>query len=81
MSADINKRLRALDARRHGFDRSSVIFDSASGFEARAHLSETYQKRSSGYHTRYALGAMQAVAASYTALSVAEAERVQAQIA
>lgn len=81
MSADINKRLRALDARRHGFDRSSVIFDSASGVEARAHLSETYQKRSNGHHTRYALGAMQAVATSYTALSIAEAERVQAQIA
>jgi len=81
MSADITQRLRALDARRHGFDRSSVTFDSASGFEARAHLSETYQKRSNGQHTRYALGAMQAVAASYTTLSITEAERVQAQIA
>lgn len=81
MSLDINQRLRALDARRHGLDRAVFAYDSTVGLGTQPRLTESYQKRSSGSHTRYALGAMQEVERSYTVLSVQEAERVQSQIA
>lgn len=80
MSVDINQRLRALDARRRGLDRASLVFDSAAEFSAQRSFKESYEKRSSGRYTRYALGAMQEVERSYTALSFQEAERVQSQI-
>lgn len=81
MSSDIDKRLRALNARRQGRDRATHTFDAVASMEAYPPLEESYQKRSTREHTRYALGAMQEVDRSYTDNGIKEAERVQAQIA
>lgn len=83
MSKDIDRRLKALDSRRRGTDRiGQLSIDSVQQILAKSQITESYAKRASGFKsTRYALGAMQAVDADYTKVSIEEANRVGAQLA
>jgi hypothetical protein len=81
MARDIHKRLKSLDARRRGSDRSGVTFDSAGEILAGVPTIESYQTRSATKEfTKYALGAMQAVGPEYTRVGIAEATRVGEQL-
>jgi hypothetical protein len=79
MATTFDNRLQNLKRRRQG--PSSIAksftdsFDAASGA-----ITEAYETRSTEKATRYALGAMQAVDAAYTANSVAEGDRVKNQL-
>lgn len=78
MARDINERLKQLNIRRKGTDRLDVL-DTHSYAEvlAKSLQSETWEKRAYAQpHTRYALGAMQAVDTRYTEISVETATRV-----
>lgn len=82
MNRNIGNRLQQLKARRSGTDRIALL-DSAEGLEvlAKSIYGESYTRRATGQkHTQYALGAMQAVDADYTRISLAEAERVGKQL-
>lgn len=82
MSRDIDKRLKSLDSRRRGTDRiGQLSLDSVQQILAKSQISESYAKRAPGLkNTRYALGAMQAVDADYTKVSIEEAKRVGVQL-
>ena len=82
MARDIDRRLKSLDARRRGTDRIAVLSaDSAQQVLARSLFEESYAKRApSQRHTKYALGAMQAVDADYTRIGIEEATRVGKQL-
>lgn len=82
MARDINERLTRLKNRRKGIDRLDRLAESArTDLLAKSILSESWQKRALSHpHTRYALGAMQAVENSYTAISIETAERVGKQL-
>ncbi|RZI54664.1 MAG: hypothetical protein EOP12_01635 [Pseudomonas sp.] len=83
MAKDIDSRLRSLDARRKGTDRlSRVTRDSQIEVLSKSFREETYIRRgtTNQKYTKYALGAMQAVDADYTRISLEEARRVGAQL-
>lgn len=83
MARDVNTRLRELRVRRSGIDRlNRVAADAQIDMVAKSQLSESWQSRgASGQpYTRYALGAMQAVDADYTRISLETAERVGKQL-
>lgn len=73
--------LKSLKRRRSGADRMDVL-DSAGRVAVLAkQLSlESYESKTTGAHTRYALGAMEPVDADYTRISVETADRVEAQL-
>jgi hypothetical protein len=86
VARDIGKRLDDLQSRRHGTDaRSYARLNEAARLDAmlaKVLKTETWQKRASAQpHTRYALGAMQAVDPDYTRISIETAERVEKQLA
>lgn len=84
MSRNIDQRLSSLQARRTGTDTRSF---ERLGFEAKLEVLakslafEPWQRRAASQpHTRYALGAMQAVSTEYTRISVETANRVGKQL-
>ncbi|MFZ3484769.1 hypothetical protein [Sphingomonas sp. 3-13AW] len=84
MPLDINSRLESLRARRRGVDavnNGRITADFASDILRKSVVQESWQRRASNQpHTRYALGAMQAVDADYTQKSKDEARRVENQL-
>lgn len=75
MSKDVSRRLSDLKSRRSGDHYTR------DGFYATAKsLPEKFESRSSGQWAKYALGIMQEVDPSYTAISINEGERVKNQI-
>ena len=82
MARDIDRRLKSLDARRRGTDRLSMLSaESAQQVLAKSLFMESYAKRAATQrHTKYALGAMQAVDADYTRIGIEEATRVGKQL-
>lgn len=84
MAADINRSLRQLRARRDGTDR--IALDESVRSEMLARIlyptEEAWEKRgrSDQLHTRYAIGAMQAVGETYTRVSRETADRVAKQL-
>ena len=79
MARDIDKRLKSLHERRMGTDRiADLTFDSATQVITNSLTQESYAKRAAAQkHTKYALGAMQAVDPDYTRISLEEADRVK----
>lgn len=82
MAHDIGKRLEQLRVRRRGTDQlSRLSADAQLNVVAKSLTEEAWQKRATDKpHTRYALGAMQAVDADYTRISLETAERVGQQL-
>ena len=82
MVRDVDRRLKSLDARRRGTDRISMLSaESAQQVLAKSLFEESYAKRAATQrHTKYALGAMQAVDADYTRIGIDEATRVGKQL-
>ncbi|TAZ29829.1 hypothetical protein ELH73_08150 [Rhizobium leguminosarum] len=82
MAMNINKRLDQLRTRRSGIDRAHrVAMDAAAEVLAKSRIDEAWQKRAKDQpHTRYCLGAMQAVDPDYTRISIETAERVGKQL-
>ena len=82
MARDIDKRLKSLHERRMGTDRiADLTFDSATQVITNSLTLESYAKRAAAQkHTKYALGAMQAVDPDYTRISLEEADRVKDQL-
>jgi len=79
---NINNRLNQLRTRRSGVDRADrLAMDAAAEVLAKSRIDEAWQKRAKDQpHTRYCLGAMQAVDADHTRISVETAERVGKQL-
>lgn len=82
MARDIDQRLQALKNRRSGIDRlDRVATASVQDVLAKSVVSESWEQRQfSNKHTRYALGAMQAVDPDYTRISLETADRVGKQL-
>lgn len=83
MARDIGKRLGQLRTRRSGLDRIDKINDQIALDEVlrKGSQQEAWQTRAVNKpYTRYALGAMQAVDAEYTRISVETAQRVANQL-
>ncbi|MDP9412548.1 MAG: hypothetical protein M3Q08_00260 [Pseudomonadota bacterium] len=81
MSRNIEDRLARLRTRRKGTDRLERVATAARDeVLAKALVTEGWEKRSSKPHTRYALGAMEAVDAEGTKKSVDTAVRVGRQL-
>jgi hypothetical protein len=84
MATDINKRLNQLRARRDGTDRMAMDESVRSEVLAKALYpsKEAWEKRGGNDqpHTRYAIGAMQAVSETYTRISRETADRVANQL-
>lgn len=82
MPRKIDDRLAQLASRRKGTDRlTRVATASATDLLIKSLVSENWEKRASSQpHTRYALGAMQAVSDDYTRISIETAERVGKQL-
>ncbi len=83
MARSINDRLARLSRRRKGVDRLNRI-DTATRDDMlqKSMLAESWEKRASTQpHTRYALGAMQAVGDTFTRVSIDTASRVAKQLA
>lgn len=80
MARTIDDRLSRLQARRKGMDRLAVLDEAVQDeFVRKSFTQETWEKRAlTQPNTRYALGAMQAVGADYTAKSVETAMKVGA---
>ncbi len=78
----IEQQLARLKARRTGSDRSAqVAMDQQFEIIAKVLAGEDYERRQVGKpHTRYALGAMSEVDATYTRISLETAGRVKAQL-
>lgn len=78
MARDIDERLSALKQRRSGTDRlDRVSPDLVQDVLAKSVVAESWEQRQAGNkHTRYALGAMQAVDPDYTRISLETAQRV-----
>lgn len=80
----IEQRLQNLRSRRLDLTvplGKSMTFDERVGRQLRENRVEAYERRAHGKHTKYALGAMQALDAEYTRNSIAEGDRVKAQLA
>jgi hypothetical protein len=82
MARDIEERLRSLNARRKGTDRLDRVAEGARmDVIAKSLINEGWERRSVYQpYTRYSLGAMEAVGAQYTRISVETAERVGRQL-
>ncbi len=82
MARNINDRLTKLNSRRKGTDRlDRVATESYAEVLAKSLVTESWEKRATTQpHTRYALGAMQAVGDRYTQISIDTAERVGKQL-
>jgi hypothetical protein len=83
MAQNINQRLDRLRSRRLGTDRVTMLSEDArNSILARAYNREAWQDRASDRqpHTRWVLGAMQAVDDTYTRISIETAERVGKQL-
>lgn len=82
MARNINDRLTNLNKRRKGTDRLDRLGTAyATAIVANSVLKESWEKRATSQpHTRYALGAMQAVDKRYTDISIETAERVGKQL-
>lgn len=82
MARNINDRLTKLNSRRKGTDRlDRVATASYAEVLAKSLVTESWEKRATNQpHTRYALGAMQAVSDRYTQISIETAERVGKQL-
>lgn len=82
MARNINDRLTKLNSRRKGTDRlDRVATASVNDVLTKSLITESWEKRATTQpHTRYALGAMQAVSDRYTQISVDTAERVGKQL-
>lgn len=83
--ADYSSRLGRMRVRRQGDSETVALasFTESLGYRTRDGASpglESYQTRSSKTSIQYALGAMQAVDADYTRVSVQEGDRVKAQL-
>ena len=74
MTRDIGKRLQQLKTRRSGTDRIGQLdFNEGLQVLAKSLADEPYARRATGQkHTQYALGAMQAVDADYTRISITD---------
>ncbi len=82
MARNIDGRLKNLRVRRHGTDRlDRVAMDSVASVVAKSQLNEKWEGRAKDRpYTRYAIGAMEAVDADYTRISLEIAERVGRQL-
>jgi hypothetical protein len=82
MARDIHDRLKQLNSRRKGTDRlDRVATASVQDVLIKSLQTESWERRAAAQpHTRYALGAMQAVDDRYTQISVETAERVGKQL-
>lgn len=83
MAQSIEQRLERLRNRRLGTDRVAVLSEDArNSVLGRAYFREAWQDRASDRqpHTRWVLGAMQAVDDTYTRISIETAERVGKQL-
>lgn len=82
MARNINDRLTKLNSRRKGTDRlDRVATESYAEVLAKSLVTESWEKRATTQpHTRYALGAMQAVGDRYTQISIDTAEQVGKQL-
>lgn len=82
MKRDISESLRSLEQRRKGVNPAlGFAMDSASEVLAKSFLVESYTQRAKNKpFTEFTLGSMQAVDASYTQISIGEAERVALQL-
>jgi len=84
MARNINDRLSGLSNRRKGIDpisKARIAIQAQDELVAKSYTQEMWQRRATAQpHTRYALGAMQAVDAAYTQKSKDEAERVAQQL-
>jgi len=83
MARNINDRLTKLNSRRKGTDRlHRIATASVNDVLTKSLITESWEKRATTQpHTRYALGAMQAVGDRYTQISIETAERVGKQLA
>lgn len=73
------QKLANMRSRRLGLDAGLSLGKSIE-FSERAALRESYESRTSAEATKYALGAMQALEAKYTTISVQEGNRVRDQL-
>lgn len=82
MARSIDERLAKLSSRRKGTDRlERVAAASVNEVLQKSYVTESWEKRATSQpHTRYALGAMQAVGERYTQISLETAERVGLQL-
>ncbi len=81
MAQNIGQRLERLRSRRQGTDRTTVLSEDARrAVFASALNRETWQDRATGQHTRWVLGAMQAVDPDYTRVSMETGNRVANQL-
>jgi len=82
MASDINTQLSRLKSRRSGTDRiANVAMDARDAIWAKSLIAEEWEKKASQKpNTRYAIGAMQPVDATYTKVSLETASRIQNQL-
>lgn len=82
MASDINTQLSRLKNRRSGTDRiANVAMDARDAIWAKSLIDEEWEKKASQKpNTRYAIGAMQPVDATYTKVSLETASRIQNQL-
>lgn len=83
MAKDIDRRLQSLKSRRKGTDRlNRLTRDAAAEVIGKSIFEDSYARRAAPTqkYTKYALGAMQAVDADYTRISLEEAARVGNQL-
>lgn len=81
MKKNAEELVRELKRRRSGIDRVGVVsFSDGELIRKREHFREAYETKATGAFTTYALGAMQAVDADYTRISVETARRVENQL-
>ena len=82
MARNISNRLQGLRVRRSGMDRlDRVAMESMASVVAKSRLNEAWQARAKDQpYTRYAIGAMEAVDADYTRISLETARRIGNQL-
>lgn len=83
MATDYSKRLGRMRERRQGGDSGIVNLAESLGYGSQiltGYTKEAYENRAKSETTRYALGAMQAVDAEYTNVSIKEGDRVRSQL-
>lgn len=78
--ANYAEKLANMRARRKGFDSIGAINKSVSFAEDSVNLVEAYESRGTTEAVKYALGAMQALDAKYTKISLEEGDRVRDQL-
>lgn len=73
------QKLASMRSRRLGLD-GGMALDKAVQFSEAVALKEAYESRTAAQATKYALGAMQALDAKYTRISIQEGDRVRNQL-